>query len=139
MTKKIEIRGVDGISARDVAKAMKAKKLYLAVGSRWNTLAGGYVEQVFQVSTSRIRAYRPRSVDFYSPGYGPVESPLTRAIFFNANRDGINMPGSTFLTDQRVQEVADKLLDLPAPELGEPMAIFVWHRKSGILARCGRS
>lgn len=134
MSKKIEIRGVDGIDAADVAKAMRAKKLYLAVGARWNTIGGGYVERTYRVSTERIRAYRPRAVDFYSPGCGPVETPLTRAVLFNADRGD----ESTFLTAPEVQEVADKLRGLPAPKCGDPMAVFVWHRMSGVVARCGR-
>jgi len=134
MGKKIEVRGVDGIEASEVTKALNAKKLYLAVGSRWNTLGSGYVEKTYQVSTKRIRAVRPRAVDFYSPGSGPVETPLTRAVMFNADRGD----WATFLTAPAVQEVADKLRNLPAPKCGDPMAVFVWHRKSGVIARCGR-
>lgn len=134
MTKQIEIRGVDGIDAAEVAKAMKARKLYLAVGTRWNTMGGGYVEQTYRVSTERIRPYRPWAVDFYSPGNGPVETPLTRAVLFNANRGD----ESSFRTAPEIQEVADKLRSLPPPKCGEPMQVFVWHRKSGVVARCGR-
>jgi len=133
MSKKTEIRGVDGITATDVAKAMKAKKVYLAVGARWTSQGGGRVESVYQVSVTRIRTYRPRAVNFQTPGDGPIDTPLTRAVFYNANR-GLE---STFLSTPEVQEVADRLRSLPVPALGEPSAVYVWHRQRGVVARCG--
>lgn len=133
MSKKTEIRGVDGITATDVAKAMKAKKVYLTVGARWTSQGGGRVEPVYQVSVTRsLEIHRPRTVSPY-PGDGPIDTPLTRAVFYNANR-GLE---STFLSAPEVQEVADRLRSLPVPALGEPSAVYVWHRQRGVVARCG--
>ena len=134
MSKKTEIRGVDGISSKEVAKAMEAKKLYLAVGSRWTSQGGGFIEPCYQVSVTRIRTYRPRAVNFQSPSDEPIDTPLTRAVFYNADRG----PGSTFLSAPEIQEVADRLRSLPVPALGEPSAVYVWHRHRGVVARCGR-
>jgi hypothetical protein len=118
----VEIRPVDGISLEEIEDALSAETLWLGRATRWNTLGGGFAESRFQVRTSPPEGWNPKPNDFYANGPGPIESPLTRAMFFNADRKaGYN---SAFTTDRRVQRIVEAMRSIPGPELNRP-AVWV--------------
>ncbi len=118
----VEIRPVDGITVDEIIQALNAKSLWLGRATRWNSEGGGFADSRFQVRTSPPEGWNPRPVDFYSPGSGPVSTPLTRAMFFNADRKAEY--NSTFTTHPTIQRIVDALRAIPGPELNHP-AVWV--------------
>lgn len=131
MSKKVEIRPVEGISVEEIEAALASRKLYFVVGYRWPSCAEGWDRLYYEVSVTRPKPLPCGG--FYTSVESRIETPLTSTVLYNSGRDD----RSTFLTDPRIQEIADKLFSLSAPESRRHghRILYTWHRDSGVTHR----
>ena len=111
----IEIREVEGIAAHEIEAAVSGP-IWAKVGRRWNTGGGGFSETVWSIHTAEpAEAGKFATLVADGPSEGPAENALTRAVRYNANRNGRY---DAFGTDPRVQRVWDAVQAVEPPPKG---------------------